>query len=228
MEQLNSWWRDTTGSRVTPSMYVDSFGETVYMVGISLFIGALIGIPLALALVITRPGGLKTNAVIYGILNVVVNVIRSLPFIILLVAISPFTRVIAGTAIGTTAALVPLTLYIAPFIARLIEQSLLEVNPGITEAADSMGASMSQTIRYFLLPEAKSSIILAVTTATVGLISATAMAGTIGGGGVGDLAISYGYQQFDSVAMLTTVIILIIVVQAIQSLGNRLAHRARA
>ncbi len=228
MEQLNSWWRDTTGSRVTPSMYVDSFGETVYMVGISLFIGALIGIPLALALVITRPGGLNPNAVIYGILNVVVNVIRSLPFIILLVAISPFTRVIAGTAIGTTAALVPLTLYIAPFIARLIEQSLLEVNPGITEAADSMGASMSQTIRYFLLPEAKSSIILAVTTATVGLISATAMAGTIGGGGVGDLAISYGYQQFDSVAMLTTVIILIIVVQAIQSLGNRLAHRARA
>lgn len=228
MGQFDSWWRDTTGSRVTPSMYVDSFGETIYMVGISLFIGALIGIPLALALVITRPGGLKPNAVVYGALNVLVNVVRSLPFIILLVAISPFTRVIAGTAIGTTAALVPLTIYIAPFIARLIEQSLLEVNSGITEAADSMGASMGQTIRYFLLPEAKSSIILAVTTATVGLISATAMAGTIGGGGVGDLAISYGYQQFDSVAMLTTVIILIVAVQAIQSIGNRLAHRARA
>ena len=228
MDQLNSWWRDTTGSRVTPSMYLDSFGETVYMVGISLFIGALVGIPLALALVITRPGGLRPNKFIYGVLNVAVNIIRSLPFIILLVAISPFTRSIAGTAIGTTAALVPLTLYIAPFIARLIEQSLLEVNPGITEAAESMGANMWQTIRHFLLPEAKSSIILAVTTATVGLISATAMAGTIGGGGVGDLAISYGYQQFDSVAMLTTVIILIIVVQAIQSLGNSLAHRARA
>lgn len=228
MEQLNSWWQDTTGSRVTPSMYLNSFGETVYMVGISLFIGALVGIPLALALVITRPGGLRPNRVVYGVLNVAVNIIRSLPFIILLVAISPFTRTIAGTAIGTTAALVPLTLYIAPFIARLIEQSLLEVNPGITEAAESMGANMWQTIRHFLLPEAKSSIILAVTTATVGLISATAMAGTIGGGGVGDLAISYGYQQFDSVAMLTTVIILIIVVQAIQSLGNTLAQRARA
>lgn len=228
MEQLNTWWRDTTGSRVTPSMYVDSFGETLYMVGISLFIGALVGIPLALALVITRPGGLKPNKFVYGLLNVLVNIVRSLPFIILLVAISPFTRVIAGTAIGTTAALVPLTLYIAPFIARLIEQSLLEVAPGITEAADSMGATMWQTIRHFLLPEAKSSIILAITTATVGLISATAMAGTIGGGGVGDLAISYGYQQFDSVAMLTTVIILIIVVQAIQSLGNNLAQRARA
>lgn len=146
------------------------------MVGISLLIGALVGIPLALALVITRPVGLRPNKVVYGILNVAVNIIRSLPFIILLVAISPFTRVIAGT----------------------------------------------------VMPEAKSSIILAVTTATVGLISATAMAGTIGGGGVGDLAISYGYQQFDSVAMLTTVIILIIVVQAIQSLGNTFARRARA
>ena len=228
MNQLNSWWRDTTGSRVTPEMYIDSFGETLYMVGISLFLGALLGIPLALAFVITRPGGLKPNKFIYGVLNVVVNIIRSLPFIILLVAITPFTRVIAGTAIGTTAALVPLTLYIAPFIARLIEQSLLEVNPGITEAADSMGASLFQTIRYFLLPEAKSSIILAVTTATIGLISATAMAGTIGGGGVGDLAISYGYQQFDSIAMLTTVVLLIIIVQAIQSIGNTLARRARA
>ncbi|MBP3948394.1 methionine ABC transporter permease [Corynebacterium sp. Marseille-P3884] len=228
MNQLNTWWRDTTGSRVTPEMYLDSFGETLYMVGISLFLGALLGIPLALAFVITRPGGLKPNKVIYGVLNVVVNIIRSLPFIILLVAISPFTRVIAGTAIGTTAALVPLTLYIAPFIARLIEQSLLEVNPGITETADSMGASLFQTVRYFLLPEAKSSIILAVTTATIGLISATAMAGTIGGGGVGDLAISYGYQQFDSIAMLTTVVLLIIIVQAIQSVGNTLARRARA
>ena len=118
MNQLNSWWRDTTGSRVTPEMYIDSFGETLYMVGISLFLGALLGIPLALAFVITRPGGLKPNKVVYSVLNVVVNIIRSLPFIILLVAISPFTRVIAGTAIGTTAALVPLTLYIAPFIAR--------------------------------------------------------------------------------------------------------------
>ena len=228
MNQLNSWWRDTTGSRVTPEMYVDSFGETLYMVGASLFIGALLGIPLALALVITRPGGLKPSRAVYGVLNVMVNIIRSLPFIILLVAISPFTRVIAGTAIGTTAALVPLTRYIAPFIARLIAQSLLEVNPGITEAANSMGATLFQTIRYFLLPEAKSSIILAITTATIGLISATAMAGTIGGGGVGDLAISYGYQQFDSIARLMTVIILLRIVQAIQSLGNTLARRARA
>lgn len=160
-------------------------------------------------------------------LNVIVNIIRSLPFIILMVAIMPFSRLIAGTSIGTTAALVPLTIYIAPYIGRLIENSLLEVPEGIMEAAQSMGASTWQTIRYFLLPEAKSSIILAMTTACVGLIGATAMAGVIGGGGVGDLAVSYGYQQFDTVAMIATVIILIIVVQGIQSLGNWLAARSR-
>ncbi|SDS54365.1 D-methionine transport system permease protein [Corynebacterium timonense] len=195
--------------------------------GLSLFIGTLIGVPLALALVITRPGGVRPNKPVFSVLNVLINIVRSLPFVILLVAITPLTRIIAGTAIGTTAALVPLTIYIAPFIARLLEQSLLEVGAGITEAAEAMGANTWQTVRYFLLPEAKPSLILALTTATVGLISATAMAGTIGGGGVGDLAISYGYQQFDSVAMLTTVVILIIVVQALQSLGNWLARRSR-
>lgn len=197
------------------------------MVGISLFIGALIGIPLALMMVITRPGGLRPQPVVYQVVNVIVNILRSLPFVILMVAIVPFTRLITGTSIGTTAALVPLTIYIAPFVARLIEQSLLEVSPGILEAADSMGATLWQTIRYFLLPEAKASIILALTTATVGLISATAMAGYVGGGGVGDLALSYGYQQFDTVAMVVTVVILIVVVQGIQSLGNWLSRRAR-
>ena len=197
------------------------------MVGISLFIGALIGIPLALMMVITRPGGLRPQPVVYQVVNVIVNILRSLPFVILMVAIVPFTRLITGTSIGTTAALVPLTIYIAPFVARLIEQSLLEVSPGILEAADSMGATLWQTIRYFILPEAKASIILALTTATVGLISATAMAGYVGGGGVGDLALSYGYQQFDTVAMVVTVVILIVVVQGIQSLGNWLSRRAR-
>ncbi|MBX8995037.1 ABC transporter permease [Corynebacterium testudinoris] len=218
---------DLFDTRVTGAQYVDAAQETLYMVGISLFIGTLLGIPLALLLVITRPGGLRPSPVISTATNLVVNIIRSLPFIILLVAIVPLTRLITGTSIGTTAALVPLTLYIAPFIARLIEASLLEVDSGIVEAAEAMGAGLWQTVRYFLLPEARASIILALTTATVGLISATAMAGTIGGGGVGDLAITYGYQQFDSVAMLLTVVILIIVVQGIQSLGNWLARRAR-
>ncbi|QQB46963.1 ABC transporter permease [Corynebacterium glucuronolyticum] len=214
-------------SRVTPEMYLNAGAETAYMVGIALAIGALIGIPLALLMVITRPGGLRPQPAIYQVVNGVVNILRSLPFVILMVAIVPLTRLITGTSIGTTAALVPLTIYIAPFVARLIEQSLLEVSPGILEAADSMGATLWQTIRYFLLPEAKASIILALTTATVGLISATAMAGYVGGGGVGDLALSYGYQQFDTVAMVITVIILIVVVQGIQSLGNYLSRRAR-
>lgn len=214
-------------TRVSNQQYLDAFNETIYMVGLSLFIGSLLGIPIAVALVLTSKNGLKPNATIYNVLNVIVNVIRSLPFIILMVAIMPFSRLIAGTSIGTTAALVPLTIYIAPYIGRLIENSLLEVPEGIMEAAQSMGASTWQTIRYFLLPEAKSSIILAMTTACVGLIGATAMAGVIGGGGVGDLAVSYGYQQFDTVAMIATVIILIIVVQGIQSLGNWLASRSR-
>lgn len=214
-------------TRVSNQQYLDAMNETIYMVGISLFLGSLLGIPIAVILVLTRRDGLKPNAAIYNVLNVVVNVIRSLPFIILMVAIVPFTRFISGTSIGTTAALVPLTIYIAPYIGRLIENSLLEVPEGILEAAQSMGASTWQTIRYFLLPEAKSSIVLAMTTACVGLIGATAMAGVIGGGGVGDLAVSYGYQQFDTVAMIATVIILIIVVQGIQSLGNWFAARSR-
>lgn len=220
-------WMDTFNTRVSPQQYLDAGLETLYMVGIALAIGSLLGIPLALILVIFRPGGLRPNQVIYSITNLVVNIIRSLPFVILMVAIVPLTRAITGTSIGTTAALVPLTIYIAPFIARLIEQSLLEVDHGIIEAAESMGATLWQTIRYFMLPEARASIILALTTSTIGLISATAMAGYIGGGGVGDLALSYGYQQFDTFAMLVTVIILIIVVQGIQSLGNWLARRAR-
>lgn len=220
-------WMEVLDTRVSVGQYIDAGWETLYMVGVSLFIGALAGIPLALLLVLTRPGGLRPSRMVYGVTNFVVNIIRSIPFIILMVAIVPMTRLIVGSSIGTTAALVPLTIYIAPFIARLIESSLLEVQPGILEAAESMGATTWQTIRYFMLPEARPSIILALTTSTVGLIGATAMAGTIGGGGVGDLAISYGYQQFDTFAIVATVIILVIVVQGIQSLGNWLARRSR-
>ena len=201
--------------------------DTLAMLGWSMLFTLILGLPLGVLLFLTSRRQLLEQPLVYGILSFVVNVLRSVPFIILMVAIVPLTRAITGTSIGTTAALVPLTIYIAPFIARLIEASLLEVGPGILEAAESMGATMWQTIRWFMLPEARASIILALTTSTVGLIGATAMAGTIGGGGVGDLAISYGYQQFDTFAMLATVIILIIVVQGIQSLGNWLARRAR-
>lgn len=220
-------WMEVLDTRVSGEQYLQAGWETLYMVGVSLFIGALAGIPIALLLVLTRPDGLRPHRFVYGVTNFVVNIIRSIPFIILMVAIVPLTRLIVGSSIGTTAALVPLTIYIAPFIARLIESSLLEVHGGILEAAESMGATTWQTIRHFMLPEAKPSIVLALTTSTVGLIGATAMAGTIGGGGVGDLAISYGYQQFDTFAIVATVVILVIVVQGIQSLGNWLARRSR-
>lgn len=218
---------DYFDTMVTPTQYVVAFNQTIYMVAISLALGCLLGIPIGVALVVTRPKGLRPVSSVYTSLSAVVNAVRSLPFVILMVAIIPLTRILAGTTIGTTAALVPLTLYIAPYIGRLIENSILEVGDGILEAADAMGATLWQTIRYFLLPEAKGSIILSLTTATIGLIGATAMAGVIGGGGVGDLAISYGYNQFDTPAIVITVIVLIAVVQAVQSLGNFLSRRAR-
>lgn len=212
---------------ITSQQFLQAFIETVQMVGISLFFGSLLGIPFGVLLVITRPGGVIENKVIYSILNPIINVVRSLPFIILLVAIVPFTRFVVHTSIGTSAAIIPLIIYIAPYIGRLVENSLLEVSPGIIEAAESMGATPFQVIWYFLLPEAVGSLILSLTTATIGLIGATAMAGTVGGGGVGDLAIVYGYQRFDTVVVIATVIILIILVQGIQSLGNTLARKIR-
>jgi D-methionine transport system permease protein len=212
---------------LTSDQFLQAIIETIQMVGVSLFVGSLIGIPFGILLVITRPGGVLENKALYAILNPIINIIRSLPFIILLVAIVPFTRLIVHTSIGTSAAIVPLIIYIAPYIGRLVENSLLEVNPGILEAAEAMGATPFQVIWYFLLPEAVGSLILSLTTATIGLIGATAMAGTVGGGGVGDLAIVYGYQRFDTVVVVATVIILIIFVQGIQSLGNTLARKIR-
>lgn len=201
--------------------------QTLYMLSYSLLFGALLGTALGILLVLTRKGGVLANPVVYSILNNVVNIVRSVPFIILLVVIMPVTKGIVGTTIGTKAALVPLTLYISPYLARLIENSLLEVGKGIIEAAEAMGASTLQIIWHFLLPEALGSIILAITTGTIGLLGATAMAGTIGGGGVGDLALTYGYQRFNNPLMIVTVIVLILFVQGIQSLGNLLSRRIR-
>lgn len=205
----------------------EAAAQTFYMLGWSLFFGVLIGVPLGLLLVLTRKGGLRSCPLIYMITSGVVNLVRSVPFVILLVFIAPLTKVIAGTRIGTKAAIVPLVFYVAPYLARLIESSLLEVKPGILEAASAMGANTFQIIRYFLLPEAKASLVLAVTTGTIGLLSATAMAGTIGGGGVGDLALTYGYQRFNNALMFVTVIILILFVQLIQSVGNHISKKIR-
>ncbi|WP_294952751.1 methionine ABC transporter permease [uncultured Gilliamella sp.] len=212
---------------VTVDQFIQATYDTFYMVFFALLLGSLIGISLGICLVTTRPGGLLENSRVYRIINPIINLVRSLPFIILLVAIVPLTKLIVGSSIGTTAAIVPLTCYVAPYISRLVENSLLEVNSGIIEAAQSMGATPIQVIWYFILPEAFSSLILTLTTATIGLIGATAMAGAIGAGGIGDLAVSYGYQRFDTTVTYICVVILVIVIQIVQSLGNYLARKAR-
>lgn len=214
-------------STITGPQIIKAIIETLQMVSISLAIGSVFGIPIGVLLVITKSGGIIKNKVVFSVLNNIINIVRSLPFIILLVAIVPFTRFIVGSSIGTKAAIIPLIIYIIPYIARLIENSLLEVSSGIIEAAEAMGATTIQIIWHFLLPEALGSLILSLTTATIGLIGATAMAGTVGGGGIGDVAISYGYQRFNTGVIVVTVIILIIFVQAIQNLGNVLAKKAR-
>lgn len=218
---------DFLDASVPLSQYTQAFGDTLYMVCVALFIGSVIGIPVGVLLAITRKDGLRENRIVYVVLNTVVNIVRSVPFIILMVAIMPFTRLVVHTSIGTNAAIVPLVVYVIPHIGRLIESAILEVDSGIYEAAESLGAGTIETIRYFILPEAKGSMVLALTTATIGLIGATAMAGTIGGGGIGDLAISYGYQQFDTVVILVTVVILIVIVQLVQSFGNWYARKSR-
>ena len=211
------------GSSLDSSQLLQALYETLYMVTVSLVIGALIGIPLGILLVVTRKNGIWSNTILHQVLNPIINILRSIPFIILLIAIVPFTKLL----VGTTAAIVPLTVYVAPYIARLVENSLLEVDDGIIEAAKAMGASPLQIIRYFLLPEALGSLILAITTAIIGLIGSTAMAGAVGGGGIGDLALVYGYQRFDTTVIIITVIVLVIIVQVIQTLGNVLARFIR-
>jgi ABC-type metal ion transport system, permease component len=212
---------------ISSDKLIETAMQTLYMLGWAMFIGTLIGIPLGLALVLTRKDGIRSNKIVYFIMNGVVNTVRSVPFIILLVFIAPFTRAVVGTRIGTKAAIVPLVFYIAPYLSRLIENSLLEVKSNILEAASAMGANTCQIIWYFLLPEAKASLVLALTTGTIGLLGATAMAGTIGGGGIGDLALTYGYQRFNNELMLATVIILILFVQFIQMFGNYVAKKIR-
>jgi len=205
--------------------------QTLYMVGWSLLIGTLVGLVLALVLVLTRKDGIiqnKAARMIYTIVNVYVNIVRSVPFVILLVTIMPLTRAIMGTTVGSTAALVPLVLYISPYLARLIENSLLECSGGIIEAAQAMGANVWQIIRYFLVPETLGSMALALTTGAIGLLGASAMAGYVGGGGIGDLSLTYGYEKMNTPLMILTVVILVVFVQLIQLLGNMISRKLRA
>ncbi|WP_295363654.1 methionine ABC transporter permease [Succinivibrio sp.] len=212
---------------ITSEQLILCANQTLYMVFVSLFLGSVIGFILAFILVLTKKNGLKENKVVFTVTSTVINCLRSIPFVILLVFILPVTKAIVGTRIGTTAALVPLITFISPYLARLFENSLLEVKAGIIDAAKAMGANTLQIIFYFWLPEAKGSLILSITIGAISLLGATAMAGVIGAGGIGDLALTYGYERMNSPLMLFTVIVLIIFVQAIQSIGNYFAKKSK-
>ncbi|AUI85490.1 methionine ABC transporter permease [Vibrio azureus] len=199
--------------------------ETIYMVAIAGLVGFAIGIPLGVILHTTKKGGLLENTRINRLLGAVVNVGRSIPFLVLMVAIIPVTKLLVGTFIGTTAAIVPLTIGAVPFVARLIESALLEVPAGLVEAAQSMGATPKQIITKVLLPEALPTIVNSVTITLVTLVSYSAMAGTVGGGGLGDVAIRYGFHRYDTVIMTVTVVMLILLVQIIQSIGDAIVRR---
>ncbi|MES2402244.1 MAG: methionine ABC transporter permease [Pseudomonadota bacterium] len=210
-------------------LFATSLWETIVMVGISGFVGALIGIPMGVYLRLSDQGGVLENRVANTVVGGIVNAVRSTPFIILLVAIIPMTRFITGSSIGTAAAVVPLTIAAAPFVARLVEASLREVDHGLIEAALAMGATTKQIVFKVLLPEALPGIIAGLTITFVSLTGYSAMAGAIGGGGLGDLGIRYGYQRFLPEIMLAVVLVLILFVQAVQSLGDwavrKLSHK---
>ncbi|CAG9174082.1 methionine ABC transporter permease [Cupriavidus respiraculi] len=206
-------------------LFLVSFGETMLMVGISGVVGALLGVPLGVVLHLTNRGGVLAHPLFNRTIGVVVNAVRSIPFIILLVVVIPFTRFIAGSSIGTAAAVVPLTIAAIPFIARLVESALREVDKGLVEAAQAMGATTRQIVWKVLLPEAMPGIVAGLTITFVSLVGYSAMAGAIGGGGLGDLGIRYGYQRYITEVMVAVVVILIVLVQAVQSFGDWLVRR---
>ncbi|SMC26309.1 D-methionine transport system permease protein [Clostridium acidisoli DSM 12555] len=199
--------------------------DTLYMVSVSGIIGAIIGIPAGVALVVTRKGNILENKMVYSILGTVVNILRAIPFVILLTAITPVTRFIVGTTIGTIGAIVPLIFAVAPFIARQIESTLLEVDSGVIEAAKSMGSSPMEIIFRVLILEGLPGVVYALTIAIINLISYSAVAGTVGGGGLGDFAIRYGYQYFKTDIMVVTIIILLIIVNIVQFIGEFLMKK---
>ncbi|OBA00691.1 methionine ABC transporter permease [Halomonas sp. G11] len=199
--------------------------DTLYMVGISGLISTLLGLPLGVMLYVTRPRQILAKPLLNHALGIVTNVGRSIPFIILMVAIIPFTRMLVGTSIGINAASVPLTIAAIPFVARLIEGALNELSPGLIEAAQAMGATPWQIITKVLIPEARGGIITGLTITLVTLVSYSAMAGAVGGGGLGDLGIRYGYNRFNPTIMLITVVVLVVMVQGFQSLGDYLVRK---
>ena len=199
--------------------------ETLAMTGVASALTALIGIPLGVLLFTSSPGGTAPNAVVHRVVGAVVNLGRSLPFLILMIAIIPFTRLVVGTSIGWQAAVVPLTIGAIPFYARLVETSLREVPGGKVEAVTMMGATRSEITRKVLLPEARSGLVAGLTTTVIALIGYTAMAGAVGGGGLGAVAMSYGYNRFESDVMIVCVALLVVIVTVVQVVGDLVARR---
>ncbi|MFE0046282.1 methionine ABC transporter permease [Streptomyces albireticuli] len=204
---------------------VDATGETVYMVLITLALSAVLGMGVGLALYATRKGGVLPNRVVFAVLNLLINVIRPVPFIIAIVALSPVTRSVVGTMIGTEAAIFPMVVVATFGVARIVETNLLAVDTGVVEAARSMGAGPLRIVLTVLVPEALGPLVLGFTFMLVALIDFSAVAGTVGGGGVGNLAMTYGYLRFDTSVMVVTVAVLIVLVQIAQLLGNVLARK---
>jgi D-methionine transport system permease protein len=207
------------------SLLIEAFGQTAAMVGIAAFVAVVLGLPLALLLLVTGSGQIAASPWVNRPLGLLINAVRSVPFIILMVAIVPFTRLVAGTSIGTAAAAVPLSIAATAFIARLFETALREVDRGLIEAAQAMGATRLQIVAKVLVPEAAPGLVAAVTVTLVSLVGFSAMAGAVGGGGLGDLGIRFGYQRFMPEVMLVVVVLLILVVQGLQSLGDLLVRR---
>ncbi|MCH3963865.1 MAG: ABC transporter permease [Clostridium sp.] len=207
-------------SETFTEILLPAIGQTLYMVVVSTILAVIIGFIPAILLIVTEENGLRPNRAVYKVLDVIINLLRSFPFIILMIAIFPLTKLIVGKTIGTTAAIVPITIAAAPFAARVIESSLKEIDPGIIEAAKSFGASNTQIIFKVMIKEALPSIVLGITLTVISIVGCSAMAGTVGGGGLGDVAIKYGYYRFETDVMIYTVIILIIFVQLLQTIGN--------
>lgn len=207
----------------TIQMLVKGLWESLYMIFFSTFLSYVIGLPLGVILVVTDKQGIRPMPILNKILGFIVNILRSVPFIILLLAISPFTRLIVGTTLGTNATIVALVVSASPYIARLVESSIKEVDAGVIEAAQSMGSTPFQIVYKVLVPEAKPSLLVGAAIAITTILGYTAMAGFVGGGGLGDIAIRYGYQRYQTDIMMVTVVILVILVQIFQEFGIRLA-----
>lgn len=206
-------------------MIIEGIRDTLYMTLAATLFGYILGLPMGITLAVTDKNGIKPNPVIYKILDVIANIIRSIPFLILLILIIPFTRFLVGKSYGSTATIVPLTIAAAPFIARMIESSLNEVDKGVVEAAQSMGAGTFTIIWKVLLVEARTSILVGATIATGTILGYSAMAGSVGGGGLGDIAIRYGYYRYQTDIMFTTVILLVLLVQIFQTIGMTLSNK---